>query len=288
MKYLSLFLAVLVASNVHAANVATSDVTNQAQLKKWHMLFDVNHQAAVRDDQFASTDLTLFFDYALNPKNSFRILQAPTKTYDLGGTRGENEWIPSDTIVSHFWNTPWQIESTGTRFRLVSVINLPTSIESQDNDKILTFGNTLQMNSMIKGAFLVSLRPFYRYNWNKYKTSGFGDTGGRPLPVLTYGVTMLNSYNITDKISLNGTFSWAVIQESPSQYDTSTNMNGMFGENPGGTYSVSLAANFSFTDKVAAYVGFYQGATYLQDGRFEVYAYDPRVSRFQAGLTLYW
>ncbi len=288
MRYLSLLLAMLVASSAYAANMATSDVTNQAQVKKWHMLFDVNHQPTARDDQFSSTDVTLFFDYALNPKNSLRIMQAPTKTYDLGGTRGENEWIPSDTILSHFWNMPGQIESTGTRFRLVSVVNLPTSIESQDNDKILTFGNTLQINTMVGGVFLASLRPFYRYNWNKYKTSGFGETGGRPLPVLTYGITMVNSYSINDKISLNGSFSWAVIQESPSQYDTSTNMNGMFGENPNGTYSISLSANYSWTDKVATYVGYFQGTNYLQDGRFEVYAYDPRASRYSAGLTLYW
>jgi hypothetical protein len=268
--------------------VATSDVTNQELAKKWHILFDMNHQPAARDDQFAATDLTLFFDYSLNPTNTFRILQAPTKVYDLGGSRGENEWIASDTIFSHFWNLPWSVSETGTRFRLVSALNLPTSLESQDNQKILTFGHTLQMNTMVAGKLLVSLRPFYRYNWNRFRTSGPGDVmGGRPLPQFTYGLSMVNSYNVSDSLSLNASASWVVIYESASEFDNSTSAGGWLGQNPAGTYSISLSANYSWTEKFGTYVGYFQGAQYIQDGRFEVYAYDPRFTRYSAGFTFY-
>jgi hypothetical protein len=276
-----------VVNIAQAANVATSDVTNQAQAKKWHILLDMNHQPAVRDDQFTVTDFTLFFDYQLNPKNSLRILQGPRKNYEIGGTRGENDWEASDTILSHFWNLPWNVEATGTRFRLVNVVNLPTSIESQDNKKILTFGQTLQINTMIAGKFLVSVRPFYRYNWYKYNVTGPGELGGRPLPLLLYGVNMVNSYNVTDNFSLNATFAFSVIHESASEFDNSTNLGGWLEENPSGRYSMDLSANYSFTDKVGGYLGYSQGDNYLIDGRFEMFTYDGLLTRYSAGLTLY-
>jgi hypothetical protein len=270
-----------------AANVATSDVTNQAQAKKWHILFDVNHQPAVREDQFTTTDITLFFDYQLNPSHSLRVLQAPTKVYDLGGTRGENEWSASDTIVSHFWNLPWNVEATGTRFRLVNVLNLPTSIDSQDNQKYLTLGQTFQMNTMIMGKLLVSVRPFYRYNWYRYNVTGPGEIGGRSLPLFLYGVTMLNSYNVSDNLSLNATFSMSAVHESASEYDTSTNLNGWLEENPSGRYSIDLSANYSFTDKFGMYLGYSQGDNYLIDGRFEMFTYDSQITRYSIGSTFY-
>ncbi len=266
-----------------AANVATSDVTTQVQAKPWHMLLDMNHQPAARKDQFAATDFTMFLDYQINPKNSLRILQAPTKVYEIGGTRGENEWLASDTILSHFWTLPWTIEQTGTRFRLINVVNLPTSIESQDNSKILTFGQTLQLNTMIQGRMLVSIRPFYRYNWYSYNLS----PGGLNLPLLTLGVSMVNSYNVTDSLSLNASFSIASVNETASQFDTSTNAGGLFEENPGGRYSMDLSVNYSWTDKFGTYVGYSQGDNYLQDGRFEFYTYDPRTTRYSMGATFY-
>lgn len=277
----------LLGSIAQAANVATSDVTNQAQAKKWHILFDVNHQPAARDDQFAATDITTFFDYQLNQQHSLRVLQAPTKNYEVGGTRGENEWSPSDTIVSHFWNMPWTVEQTGTRFRLVNVLNLPTSIESQDNQKYLTVGQTVQINTMIRGKMLVSLRPFYRYNWYRYNVTGEGELGGRPLALFLYGVTMVNSYNVTDNFSLNATLSYSVVNESASEYDTSTNFNGWVEENPGGRYSIDLSANYSFTDKFGMYLGYSQGDNYIIDGRYELFTYDSQTTRYSIGSTFY-
>lgn len=278
------FILLLTATfEAQAANVATSDVTTVVQPKPWNMLLDMNHQPAARRDQFAVTDFTMFLDYRVNPKHLLRILQAPTKLYETGGTRGENEWQASDTILSHFWTLPWTIEKTGTRFRLVNVVNIPTSIESQDNSKILTFGQTLQLNTMIGGKFLVSLRPFYRYNWYQFNVS----PGGFNLPLLTYGVSMVNSYNVTDNLSLNASFSASVVNESASQFDTSTNLGGWVEENPGGFYSMFFSVNYSWTEKFGTYVGYSQGDNYIRDGRFEFYSYDPNTTRYSIGTTFY-
>lgn len=266
-----------------AANIATSDVSTQAQVKKWHILLDMNHQPAVRSDQFSFTDFTMFFDYQLNPSHSFRVLQAPTKVYDLGGTRGLNEWQASDTILTHFWNLPVQIADTGIRMRLQNVANLPTSIDSQNNDKMVTVGQTLQVNKMFMGRFLVSVRPFYRYNWYKYKTTA----GGNTLPLLQYGITMVNSYSVTDNLALNAVFAISEINESASQYDTNTNWGGLMVKHPGGRYSIDLSANYSWTDKFATYIGYSQGDNYLIDGRYEMFSYDPLVTRYSFGMTLY-
>ena len=75
----SFICLLFMGSLAQAANVATSDVTNQAQAKKWHILFDVNHQPPARDDQFAATDITLFFDYQQ---------QSPSAKEQLTAARG--------------------------------------------------------------------------------------------------------------------------------------------------------------------------------------------------------
>lgn len=263
-----------------AVNVSTSDVSSQVAEKKWHILFDINHQPTVRDDQFMYTDFTLFFDYQLNPSHSFRILQAPTKKYELGLEQGEEEWSPSDTILNHFWNTGWSIGPT--RFRWVTALNLPTSLDSQDNQKVLTFGGTLQANTMFWGKLLVSLRPYFRYNWYEYKTR----ESGRPLPALLTGINMVNSYNVTDKFSLNATLGYTVVYDYASEYDSSLSIGGL-DDNSTGRYSVDLSANYSFTDKFGAYVGYSQGDAYIRDGRYELYAYDPQVTRYSIGATFY-
>lgn len=283
LKTAGLVSAVFVAlwtSNSFAANVATSDVTNQAQAKPWHILFDVNHNLAHREDQFATTDITLFFDYQLDKNNSFRILQAPTYNHEIGLNQGENEWMPSETVLFHFWNTGL---STGPfRYRLVSSVGLPTSIEAQDNDKIVTLTETVQINALFYGKFVFSLRPFLRYNWYEFKTT----KQGRLLPTLIYGMNLVTSYSINDKLSLNASAGYSEIQESASQFDQDKNL-GIFEENAEGRYFLSLSANYSFTDKLGGYVGFSQGDNYIRDGRYEVYAYDAQFSRYNVGMTVY-
>jgi hypothetical protein len=143
------------------------------------------------------------------------------------------------------------------------------------------------MNTMIMGKLLVSVRPFYRYNWYRYNVTGPGEIGGRSLPLFLYGVTMLNSYNVSDNLSLNATFSMSAVHESASEYDTSTNLNGWLEENPSGRYSIDLSANYSFTDKFGMYLGYSQGDNYLIDGRFEMFTYDSQITRYSIGSTFY-
>lgn len=275
------FLAIFFnASSSFAANVATSDVGGVQQAKKWHVLFDANHNPAVRADQFTSTDLTFFFDYQANPSHLFRVLQAPTKIYEIGLDQGENEWLPSETILSHFWNTG---KTLGLfRLRLQSSLGLPTSIEAQDNDKIVMLTETLQLNAVFGGKFVFSLRPFVRYNWYEFKTR---ESGGL-LPTFIYGLNLVTSYSVTDKLSLNGTFGYNQVNELASQFDPNTNF-GTFAENAEGRYFISLALNYSFTDEFGIYGGYSQGDSYIRDGRFEVYAYDPLVARYNIGATFY-
>lgn len=263
-----------------AANVATSDVTNQAQAKPWHILLDVSHSPAARDDQFSSTDYTFFFDYQLNAQHLFRVLQAPTEIYETGLVQGENQHMASETLLSHFWNTGWK---TGPfKYRLVSTLGLPTSIEAQDNDKMAMFTETVQINAMFFGKLVFSLRPFVRYNWYEFKTT----ESGFLLPTFIYGVNLVTSFSLTDKLSLNGSFGYSQVNELASQYDDTRNF-GIFEENAEGRYFLSLTANYSVSDKFGVYAGYTQGDTYIRDGRFEVYAYDPIIARYNIGATLY-
>lgn len=278
LKAMGLISVAFISLPTFAANVATSDVTNQAQAKPWHILLDMSHNPATRDDHFTTTDFTTFFDYQLDAKNSFRILVAPTKSYDLA--EGQPEWEASDTLLYHFWNTG---TSAGPfRLRLVSSLNVPTSVEAQDNDKITTITETLQLNALFMGKFVFSLRPYVRYNWYEFKTTREGNL----LPTFIYGANLVTSYSFNDKLSLNGTFGYSIVNELASEYDNSKNL-GVFEENAEGRYLISIALNYSMTDKFAVYGGFNQGDIYIKDGRYELYAYDPKISRANAGLTFY-
>lgn len=279
MRLVSLIGLLLLSFTARAANVVTSDVTNQAKDKKWHILLDANLQPAQRDDQRSYTDYTVFFDYQLDKANTFRILQAPRQQYEV--VYGEEEWLASDTIVSHYWNTG---KSVGpARLRWVTSVNIPTAQDSMTQDKITTVAGTLQANALFAGKFMVSARPFLRYNWYEFKTS----KSGTPLPAWVYGLNVVASYQMTSKFSLNGTFGYNIVVNNASQYDEST---GGFNTTPAqtdGRYTVYFAANYEWTDKFATYLSFLQGDSYIRDGRYEVYAYDPVVSRLGAGATFY-
>lgn len=284
MRILLLALLVVVwGPMAGAANVATTDLvttaTVQAQ-KPWNLLLDMNYQPALRDDQFKYTDYTMFVNYKINSTHSVRITQGMTQKYEIGLDQGENEFELSDTVLSHFWNLPYV--AGPFRFRWVSGVFLPASIDSQDNSKITTLSGSLHANAFFAGMYSLSVRPFARYNWYEYKTS----LGGTPLPAFTTGITIVNTIDITDKLSLNGTFSYNYIYDYASQYETSTRY-GYFDDNARGRYGIDVAVNYSVTNEFGVYGGYSEGDAYIRDGRYEVYAYDPETSRLSAGLTLY-
>jgi len=268
----------LVSFQVMAVNSVTTDVTDQVQ-KNWNVMLDVNHQPAMRKDQFTFTDFTAFLDYRFSSVHSIRLLQAPTAKYDVGA--GENEWVASETILHHYWNLPWTTAS-GVRFRWVNTAMFPTSIEAQDNDKILGLQTSLHANAMfLNNKLMVSLRPFFRYNWYEFKTS----RGGFLLPAVVYGVNLITAYSITDKLSLSVSAGYNEVQEIASQFDDST--NGIFEENAEGRYFFQGSLNYSFSDQFGVYVGYAAGDAYIKDGRYEVYAYDPRTTRLSLGSSFY-
>lgn len=279
MRLITLVVLFLLGSNIaHAANVVTSDVTNTGKDKKWHILMDANHQPAMRDDQFSYTDFTFFFDYQLDRNNSFRILQAPTKLYEVAPN--ESEFTASDTILYHFWNTQ---QTLGTfKLRLVSAVNLPTAEDSVRNDKILTVTETLQANTMLRGNVLLSLRPFMRYNWYEFKTT----KSGTPLPAFTGGLNLVSSYQMTNKFSINASAGYSFVTNYASQFEESTAGIDTSAQVEG-RYSFSLGGNYELTDKFSLYGSYSQGDIYIKDGRYEVYAYDPQISRFGIGATVY-
>lgn len=279
MRLVSLIGLLLLSFTARGANVTTSDVTNQAKDKKWHILLDANHQPAHRDDQRTFTDFTLFFDYQLDKSNTIRVLQAPRKQYEV--VYGEAEWQASDTIVSHFWSTGKSIGPA--RLRWVTALNIPTAQDSIDQDKITTVSGTLQANALFAGKFMVSARPFLRYNFYEFKTS----KSGTPLPAWVYGLNVVTSYQLTSKFSLNGTFGYNVVVNNASQYDDSTGGFNTTTAQTDGRYLVYLAANYEWTDKFATYLSYLQGDNYVREGRFEVYGYDPTASRVGVGTTFY-
>jgi hypothetical protein len=277
MRLITLLGALIFSFNAMAANSVTSDVTNQGAVKNWHIMLDANHVLASREDQVAETNFTAFFDYQLNPSHSFRVLQAPTKLYEVA--EGQNEFQASDTILYHFWNTGL---STGpTRYRWVTSVGLPTSEEAQDNNKVATITGTLQANTLLAGKFLISARPFLRYNWYEYKTS----PGGTPLAAFVYGANLVTSYQLTTKFSLNASAGYSWLNNYSSQFDNST--VGISTGNQQGRYFLGAGGNYEVTDKFSVYFNYSHGDIFIKDGRYELFAYDPQLSRVGVGATLY-
>lgn len=288
---LSLFLIAFgLGSFARAQNSAlTGETATDANARRWNLVFDANHTFQAldqnfrsREDQEAFTNFTAWVDYQLSADHTIRVLQGLLKRYEV--TSDTLEWAPSDTTITHIWRLPTKFY--GASLQWFNGIALPLSEQSVQDDKITHFNSQLRVNYAY-GRFFFSMRPFARYSWYKFKNTqgGFG-VSGRALPMFTLGVTGLaiaGLPEISERLSLIGVAGFSYVTESNSALAN----DALTQPAPeSGTYTFAGYLNYQMTDKISAYANYSQGDRYLQDGRYELFAYDPEVTQYGVGLTV--
>ena len=254
---------------------AQSSVTSETESgrKKWRAIIDAQHVPTSREDQEAYTSMTAIGDYFLNKKHRLRIMQSGFKTYSK--YESENEFQPSNTRLYHYYN--FENKLLGASWMWRNDFSLPVSDIAVRDDEITQLTSTMFISKMfLANRLFASIRPFARYHWNKYRTS----PGGRLLPLYTFGSSAILSYSLTSKFSVLGSAFYNIVGRNSSQYDPN------FVQREEGIYSFSLALNYQANKVFGFYASYLTGAAqYINEGRYEVYLYDPNNSRFGVGVT---
>lgn len=262
----------LIGSSVSWAQSITSE-TEGGEKKKWRAIVDVQHVPALREDQEAYTDVVAIGDYFLNKKHRVRVLQSGSKLYQKFDS--EYEFQTADTQLYHYY--AFEDKPLGLGYIWRNQFSLPVSDISGRDDLVTRLTSMMFINKVLNGGSLfLSLRPFGRYNWYKYRTSA----GGRRLPLYTFGATALASYSVNDKVAITGVAYYSIEGTNSSQFDPD------FVQKENGIYSFTVSSSYQLTKEISAYASYSSGAAnYINQGRYEVYLYDQDNSRYGLGLT---
>lgn len=274
----ALFLGL--SSSAWGNNALTGETEASVDKRKWTAIFDMAHtfqtldtQFNAREDQESFTDFTLRVDYDLGNKQFLRVVQPLQKRYEIDSDT--QEWAAGETLITHIWATPWTIK--GAKIQWFNGLTLPVSEQAVDDSKITHFNTQLRFNRMFGKVFL-SFRPFARYHWYEFRNT----VDGRNLPLLTYGASLMAFAPITKKLSIIGFTGYNFVNESNSAL-----ANGIAQAAPeDGTYFALGILNYQINKNLSVYGLYSQGDRYIEDGRYELWAYDPEATRYAAGLTV--
>lgn len=232
-----------------------------------------NHTPKLRNDQEDTSDILLRADYTVNKKHRFRVQQFYTKFY--GKYHSENEFRATDTNFSHFY-TP-NFKPFGTRLMWRTAAVLPISHASKRDDLVTRVtGSLIGSKSFLNRKLLVFLVPYARYHWFQYKTS----VSGRRLPWYTLGSSVTGIYFFTPKLSASLSANYNFEARRSSQFEISPDET-----LDNGTYRFDADVSYQFTPQVSASLSYFQGARYMEAGRYEMVFFDDENSRVGLGLT---
>lgn len=230
----------------------------------------------IRNDQVGSGDFLLRGEYFFAKNQRIRLDQYYTH-YEQK-LNSAYEFKPSDTTIGHFINLPWKLWDGSLQWR--TNVTLPISNESA-RDGIITrvTGSLMYSKMFLDNKFTFLLVPYARYHVTQYKTS----PSGNGLPWYTLGASVWGIYNITPAWSLSGIYNYNFEAVQKSQFATTGEIQpDLF---PNGSYSFDVGISWQFSDNFSANLGYSQGASYMQQGRYELVFYDNRNSRYNFGLS---
>lgn len=233
---------------------------------------DVQHVPISRRDQASFTDITAIGDYFLTKKHRVRVMQAWSKLYSKYDS--EYEFQASNTRFYHYY--AFEDKPMGASFLWRNDIALPVSNRAVEDDLVTEFTSMMFISKMFLNNRLYSrLTPMARYHWHKYRTAG-----ARLLPLYTFGASLLLSYSLTDKFSVMGSAFYSIQGTNSSQYDPN------FVQRQQGIYAFSATLNYQHNRTFGFYGSYLTGAApYINEGRYEVYLYDPNNARFGIGVN---
>lgn len=256
--------------NPRVTSAALASFTGKAS--GWRLQGILTHIPRLRKDQEDTSEIFLRADYTINKKNRVRVEQFFTKFY--GKYNSEYQFKPADTALAHYYTPAYKPFGLNLMWR--TGVALPISNESHRDDLVTRFSESLiASKGFFGGRLMVFLIPYGRYHLYEYKTS----VSGRRLPQYSVGTNLFVTFFVTEKLYLSGS----------ADYNFEATHNSQFDPNPGqlnnGRYRFDADLGYQVTDRFSTTVSYFQGANYMQDGRYEVSFFDNEVSRVALNLT---
>lgn len=238
----------------------------------WRLQGAVTHIPALRSDQEHTTDILTRADYTFNKKHRVRVQQFFTKFYSVYNQ--EDELKPADTLLAHYYTLDYK--PFGANLLWQTRATLPVSNQSARDDLITRVsGSMIATKGFLNNRLIGFFIPYGTYHWYEFNQSKSG--GLRPW--YTVGASIAGLYFITDKLAFYAGGTYNVETQRQSQFDQAPS------QVPNGNYRFDLDLSYQFTGRFAGSLSYVQGANYLEDGRFEVVAFDDQNSRVSVGLT---
>lgn len=256
--------------NAQATSAALASFTGKASGVRLQAI--LTHIPRIRRDQEDTSEIFLRGDYTINKKNRVRLEQFFTKFY--GKYNSEYEFRPDDTVLAHYY-TP-ESKPLGVNLMWRTGVSLPISNASVRDSLITRFtGSMISSKAFFGGRLMVFAIPYARYHWYQFNMSQSG--GHRPW--YTVGTNIFTTFFLTPKLYLSGSADYNYETQRQSQFDpTPSQVNN-------GRYRFDVDLGYQWTDRLSSAVSYFQGAKYIQDGRYEVSFFDNEVSRVALNLT---
>ena len=260
----------LVEDPKKSSNPTLANLTGGAS--GWRFQGALTHVPKLRNDQEDTTDVLGRVDYTINSKHRVRVQQFFTKFY--GKYHSEYEFKPTDTTLSHFYKPT--LKPMGTNLLWQTSVALPISHESARDDLVTRFsGSLIASKSFFQNKLIAFAVPYARYHWYEFKTS----VSGRLMPRYTVGVNLGGLYFVTPELSFYGGVNYNRETVRNSQFDQSPN------QVIDGIYRFDLDVTYQVTKHLSGSLSYFQGANYMQQGRYEMVFYDDQASRVALGLN---
>ena len=187
------------AQNASQGASSAMQAVTEKQEKPWSMLIGADQYFGFYSDTGQYTELTLNPSYKLNDRNTFTIVQAIDKYYEIPSVGGK-EVDFSDTSLRHIyllnndlygWNLKWRTSAT-----------LPLSSVSRESGNITRAAGMVIASRKFFDIFTFTYRPYLSYSFNQYTTT----VGGMPLRRASLGHYVEGQIDFTDKLNLFSMF----------------------------------------------------------------------------------
>jgi opacity protein-like surface antigen len=211
--------------------------------------------------------------YKISNQQSVSVIQDVIKKYVVDP--GESETDPRDTIFRYTYTFPQKMYDV--QLALKGSLTFPASDFSRRND----VRTKPELRAAISRGFFgdkleFMLSPFARYYVNEFKTtqSGLGAGGGKPLPQYVFGTAGSVSYRILKPWSVFVSGFWQDVNYEDLEIANRESRLGI--ENPSKhQYSFGLGTSYEIQKNWTVSVSTSQLSYAEQDGRLEVYSFDP-------------
>jgi hypothetical protein len=268
------FLLIMITAVGHMAPALSQEAIISSESKelkkKWNLTATVEHYEPLDRQNDYQSQFYGDFIYKLSGEHTLRGIQGWDKLYTVA--QDEDEIQIQDTLLYHNW-TLHKFGAGQPILSLRSGATLSLSEESKRHQIRTKTSFRLSISQkFFNDKFILSFRPFYNYQFNKFKQS----PSGAPLDWYSYGYSVRADIKAFERWTLVTVIGHGL---SKKQF------TGTGGASPSdGIISIDSFINLNATEALAFRLGITQSGPQLQAGRLEVDPFDDKQTSVYSGI----